>query len=397
MRSLRLIAAGTLLAAAASPALAQDLGERLQVHGSLNAAYAQSDSLPSFGIPKTGTTNYRAFVLQFRYQLSDDDAIVTQFLNRRLGTSPLQAANPDVQVNWAYWQRKHGDWTLRVGRNPMPRGFFNETRFIGTVLPLFRTGASVYGETLETIDGLVVSRRADLGAGFNLEAHAFGGGSRINVLFPSGTTVSVVDSRLEKFFGGQVFVTTPVPGTRLGGFVGSYEIGNVNPYRQNTYLLSAEAVYDRAYIRAEGTRFTTAKSTIEGRSYSEQQASRVDYLAGYVHAGVKLLPTVTLISELNSARTRIFLPEIPVPGVGPTRFPDAAQADRDLAIGASWAITPTTIVKLEGHEARGYNYDVPVIGVNPTFIGVPPALRPATLINPWRRNRYVIASLAVSF
>ena len=397
MRTLRFLAAAAVVAVGTTPVLAQDLNERLQIHGSLNAAYAQSDSLPSFGIPKTGTTNYRAFVLQFRYQLSDDDAIVTQFLNRRLGNSPLQAANPDVQLNWAYWQHKEGDWTLRAGRNPLPRGFFNETRFIGTVLPLYRTGPSVYGETFETIDGLVLSRRADFGAGFNFEGHAFAGGSRINVLFPQGNTVGLVDIRLEKFVGGQVFLTTPIPGTRVGGFFGTYNVGSVNPYRQNTYLVSAEAVYDRAFFRAEGTRFWHSESSIAGRPFNEQQGNRIDYLAGYVQAGVKPLSKLTLITEFNSSRTKIFLPEIPIPNVGPTRFPEAFQHDIDAAIGASWAINPTTVVKLEGHQARGYAYDVPVISVAPGFAGTPPALRPVTNINPWRRNRYVIASLAISF
>jgi hypothetical protein len=397
MRSRTTAAILSLLAVAAAPLTAQDLGDRLQIHGSLNAAYAQSDSLPSFGIPKTGTTNYRAFALQFRYQLSEDDAIVTQFLNRRLGNSPLQAANPDVQLNWAFWQHREGDWTLRVGRNPLPRGFFNETRFIGTVLPLYRTGPAVYGETFETIDGLVLSRRGEVGAGFNFEGHAFAGGSRINVLFPSGQTVSLIDIRLERFIGGQLFLTTPIPGTKLGGFFGTYNVGQTDPYRQSTALVSAEAVYDRGYIRAEGTKFWHSESDLVDRSYNDAQGDRINYTAGYVQVGVRPTDKLTLISEVNSSRTKIFLPEIPIPGVGPTRFPEAFQNDVDVAYGVSYAVSPTTVVKLEAHQSHGYGYDVPVISVAPGFAGTPPALRPVTNINPWRRNRYVIASFAVSF
>ena len=78
---------------ATNTAAAQEaLGDRLSIHGSLNAGYGKSDGLPVFGINQDGTTNYRAIALQFGYKTSDKSRVVTQFLSRDLGTSPLQAA-----------------------------------------------------------------------------------------------------------------------------------------------------------------------------------------------------------------------------------------------------------------------------------------------------------------
>ena len=45
------------------------LGDRLTIHGSLNAGYGKSDGLPVFGINQDGTSNYRAVALQFGSKL----------------------------------------------------------------------------------------------------------------------------------------------------------------------------------------------------------------------------------------------------------------------------------------------------------------------------------------
>ena len=51
------------------------LGDRLTIHGSLNAGYGKSDGLPVFGINQDGTSNYRAVALQFGYKLGDTNRI----------------------------------------------------------------------------------------------------------------------------------------------------------------------------------------------------------------------------------------------------------------------------------------------------------------------------------
>src|SRR5690242_11593938 len=81
-----------LLAISAAAASAQNLPDRLELHGSLNAGYGRSKELPAFGLPLTGTSDYRVFTLQGRYSLTENDQLVAQVFNRRLGTSPYVGA-----------------------------------------------------------------------------------------------------------------------------------------------------------------------------------------------------------------------------------------------------------------------------------------------------------------
>src|SRR3954447_26738599 len=98
-----LCAALLLVAGSASMVPAQSTPDRLELHGSLNAGYGRSHDLPAFGLPVTGTSDYRVFTLQGRYSLTENDQLVAQVFNRRLGTSPYVGALPDVPMQWAYW------------------------------------------------------------------------------------------------------------------------------------------------------------------------------------------------------------------------------------------------------------------------------------------------------
>ena len=146
------IAACVLLAM--SPALASAQDDKLSIHGSANIGYGKTDGLPYFGLNRDGTSDYRAIALQFGYKISDKDRVVTQLLHRNFGTSPLKAIQPTVEPVWAFYEHRFDNGTsVKLGRNPLPRGLFNEVRFIGTLLPFYRVGSAVYGETLEFLDG----------------------------------------------------------------------------------------------------------------------------------------------------------------------------------------------------------------------------------------------------
>ncbi len=192
MRNFRLLLA--LVAAALSQpisASAQSAESPFEFHAARNTAVGRARDLPVVGIPTYATWDYRTAMLQFRYKDSDHDQFVLQLLNRRLGSSPLQAAIPDVAMQWAFWQRR-GSWgALKVGRAPMPRGIFNEIRFVGTVLPFFRPSFEIYGEGRETVDGVVFARRQQLGNGFSVDVNAFAGSNevRTQVITASGNCI----------------------------------------------------------------------------------------------------------------------------------------------------------------------------------------------------------------
>lgn len=368
--------------AAMTPGTARAQEDRLTVHGSLNAGYGKSDGLPVFGINQDGTSNYHAIALQFGYKLSDKSRVVTQILSRDFGTSPLQAAEKAMFPVWAFYEQKFDNGvSMKIGRNPLPRGIFNEVRFVGTLLPFYRVGSAVYGETLEYLDGAVVSKTFDLTSGFKLEANVFGGGSDLKAIVPGTSgTVSVYKVRLESLFGTQLWLSTPIKGVKVGQFLGSY----INTPRASlaeaqrgprtlSSLTSVNGTWSKSFARGEFETFTSSKAGVDSR-----------YAAYYVQAGVTPIEQFTLAAEYSSTTNRINLPS-------PFK-PFDLNLGTDAAIGGTYHASSLVAFKLEGHKAEGYTFDVPVPTVLTTTA---PPLRGYGA--PRKTAYYGIASIAVSF
>lgn len=377
IRTIRLaaLAASLLLT---SPVLAQgSAAERLTVHGAVNAAWGKSDGLPTFGIDKDGTTNYRAIALQFGYQIDDNDRVVTQFLNRWNGTSPLNATEKGFAPVWAFYEHTFENGTkVKLGRNPLPRGLYNEVRFVGTLLPFYRVGRAVYGETLEQIDGVVVSRPFDLGD-WRLETFGFAGGFDLRAVLAEASSVNVLQQRLENSVGGQVWLNTPVEGLRVGAYAHSYyytpRLSRPDSLRSDgnlTWMASAEYARPRYFVRGEMTEFA--------------QGGTRQYQGWYGQVGVKPVESLTLATEYQEATYRVALPA-PVPAVD-------LPMTKELTIGAVWSRSANVAFKLEGHRVVGYDFDTAV----PTII--PPTAPPFIAgIAPASKSYYVLASVAITF
>jgi hypothetical protein len=71
---------------------------KLTVHGFLSQAYGRADGETAFGIPNTGTTDYRTAALQFGYGLTDKDRLVIQLGHQRIGVADEGAFLPDVSL-----------------------------------------------------------------------------------------------------------------------------------------------------------------------------------------------------------------------------------------------------------------------------------------------------------
>src|SRR5215212_1792338 len=102
--ALATVAALTSIGTAAT-AGAQDAASKLSVHGYLTQGAAVSDSSKVVGISKQGTTNYRRAALLMRYAQSPRDAFVIQVAHRALGDSPTMNFEPDVKLDWAFYER----------------------------------------------------------------------------------------------------------------------------------------------------------------------------------------------------------------------------------------------------------------------------------------------------
>ncbi len=360
---------------------AQD--DRFSFHGSVNAAVGKSDGLGVFGIDEDGTTDYRAVAMLFGYRISDKDRVTTQLLHRRIGTSPLSASEPAVSAVWAFYQHRFDNGTtVKLGRNPLPRGIFNEVRFIGTLLPFYRVGASVYGETLEYLDGAVINRAFDLGESWRIDASIFGGGFDVRAVLPTAEGSQVIKLRGEQAAGTQIWLYTPIDGVRVGAFVTNYLQTPsaslpeaMRPDRSNTTLYSFDAVREQGFLRAEYTAF-------DGRSPA---AGKNHYDSWYVLGGVKPTEKLTLAVEYSESNTRVNLPS-PIE-------PITVPLTKDLGIGGAWAVSPTLVFKLEGHRQEGYGFDTAVPTIVPPTSGPPfrASLAPAG------KAFYGLASFAVSF
>jgi hypothetical protein len=371
MRSSRTLLALVVAALGQPLTVAAQSGESpFEFHAALNAAAGRASDLPVVGIPTFGTWDYRTAMLQFRYKVTDKDQFVMQLLNRRLGTSPLQAAIPDVAMQWAFWQRR-GSWgAVKVGRSPMPRGIFNEIRFVGTVLPFFRPSFEIYGEGRETVDGAVFSRRQALAAGFSLDLNAFAGSNEVRTQVITAAGNSIRAFRGNNLKGVQGWLNLPVGETRVGAFFADYDINSDTATgTRGEILYSAESrVIPRTVVRGEALRIYGTGPAQERRSYSTE-------------AVVSLTEKVDVSGQYSWTDNRIFQ-RAPLQNVD-------VRATEDAAIGATYRIGGGALVRLEHHRVNGYAFDrfVPLLtNVNNLPIIAAPS-----------KGSYWLGSFAVSF
>jgi hypothetical protein len=335
--------------------VAQDTEDKFIVHGYLSQAYARSDGLPVFGITKNGTWDYRVLSLQGHYALTNKDRLVVQLRNRRIGNN---LANDDgVVVTWAYYNRDIGPFSAKVGRVPMPFGLLNEIRFVGTLLPFYRAPGRFYIEGIETIDGVSLSHKLQ-GEVWGLESTIYGGGIAYNASLTEPGGAYLFKTRVEDNYGVHMLLTTPIPGIRLGATAIRFQIPLPNDTTANAgYVGSVEGVFERFFVRSE------VQSLFLKRYFSGAD-ERQDFL--YVQGGIKLAEPLWLNAQWEA-------------GVYKDPGFQYRQTD-DVAIGLSHALESNLVIKLEGHRAKGYFFDV---------FRAPPT--------PPGKSVYGIASLSLSF
>lgn len=359
----------TLLAATADGAAAQINSEHLEIHGAVNAAYGRSSRIPVLGIPTWGTADYHNLMLQLRYHVNDRSQVVFQVLNRAVGISPLDAVLPDVAMHWGFYQYK-ADWgTVKVGRAPMPRGLFNEVKFVGTVLPLYRPAFEIYGEGRETVDGLVYSKWWRLDNGVALQANGFFGSDKIRtqVVTSTGTTIRAYDG--DRLGGGQLWLQLPFYETRFGVYGARYDINATTPPgTASEVLLSAESKLPLATLRAEA---------LQANGRNPQQDRQT--VTGQVVAHAR--EWLDVVGEWTQTKGTIFQD-------APLRNLDVTTT-RDAALGMTVRLTTGGLVRAEYHDVRGYAFDraVPFLSTVGTTTTVAP---PST-------TAYWLVSYAFSF
>jgi hypothetical protein len=343
------------MTAVAHPAAAQSgVAERLQIHGFLTQAAVSATDLQIHGIPADERTlDYRMAALQFRYGLSDNDNVVMQLGHRRLGQSMLTAQQEDLQLKYAFYQRRLGDFSVRAGRVPLPGGIFNETRDVGTLLPFYRAPASFYMEGIETIDGLVGSHYLSLGA-WSVESAISVGGLDVVVPVYSPEGGTLLEMRLKNVLGGELWLTTPLPGVRVGAFAQRWDTEDGPDQEEWLWSASAEGERGRATVRGE---------------YRQMKIGTLEMTSYYGQASVRVIGGLHVNSQLERQESHVGTP------VGTMSY----TGTRDAALGLSYELSPNVVFKFEGHDMKGSAFDS---FVNP--------MQPAT-------TKYYISSVSVSF
>lgn len=335
-----------------------DGGAKLAIHGYLSQAYAFSDPYQVLGIPKDGTADYRTAALQFRATMSDKDAFVIQFSQERLGQSPVMKTKSEVDLDWIFYERRITDsLSVRAGKVKIPFGIYNEVRFVGPALPLFRAADVFYGEgsfTFETVNGAVLSSKLFAGHRFSLDVDLYGG--EWSFLQEDNATRARAQG-----VGGQIWLKTPLQGLRVG-FAGhrstaSNVLGAPEGAKQNRnkWAASLDGNFARFRVNVE---------------FEEDSFGSGDFEAGYALASFRLSDKLSLTAQFSRSHLELG------PPVGL-----ATELGRDYAVGLSYACQRHLLLKAEHHWASGHTFETPDAG----------------LFKPSLATQYTILSLATHF
>lgn len=349
---------------APAPAADETPTEKFTIHGYLTQGFGETNGEQILGIPESGTTDYRRAAVLLRFTPTAKDALVVQLAHRRLGESPSMAFEPDVKLDWAFYERKLGqDTSIRVGRIPQPMGLLNETRYVGTLLPFYRAPYNFYQEgsfTSETVDGLALRHATSSAKSWSAEISAYAGGFSMIESSDSG----IVKPRAENLIGGQLWLNTPVSGLRFGVGAQRFDLHGtaiVSDHEDSwkNYYASGEYVGSKVKLRSEYRKTQIHDASVNFETY-------------YVYGGVNVTSRLGLHGQFDTSKL-----DIPAGGA---RF-EVAKYYEDWTVGTTFAIRPDVVVKGEYHWAESQLLETHVL----------PLGAPSRPVN------YGIVSLSVSF
>ena len=332
-------------------------GVKIFLNGYLTQAYAISDGNQILGIPKQGTADYRTAAVQMRADMTPQDTFSVKLRHERIGESPYQAFQPEVALDWLFYQHRFDDSVIRVGRVKIPFGLFNEVRDVGALLPFYRAPADFYGAgsfTTETVDGALVNHSFDFGRGWQLDGDVYFG----NWEFVANESEGVFRSKARNTLGVELRLATPLTGLQLsvGGMdfkVVKEEVLQTVTTPSKSYHVSLEESYRRLVARVE---------------YKYRHTADAKIASGYVQMGFRL--TDKLTANVQMERFHLVIEELP----------SGVDQDKDCALGLSYAFRVGLVLKLEHHWNRGFGQEPP-----------------SSIFGPKHDTRYGILSLATSF
>lgn len=380
----------------AGTAAAEGWKDKFQFHGFLTQAYAVADYTKGgptpieviLGIDEDGTADYRFLALQARFEASPKDLIVVQLSSRKLGNSPINKIEDDIELDWAFYQRRLTDNTnLKLGRIQIPLGIFNEIRDVGTILPFYRPPFNFYREgsfTSETVDGALLHHTFFNESDWPLSVDGFYGEYELveQAVFVPDDPPAIAKAKNVR--GMQIWLNTPYSGLRvgLGGQrrnISEGQEGIFRPFGGETkfkeWYASLELPTDKYIIRAEHRRLN---GILDSPIF--KFASDATNNTSWVQFGYYFTEKIHAFAQWETSR---------VTQSSASFTHDVTTEDRtDVGISLNYRFTSNVVLKAEYHEVDEEEF-VP-IDVSGQVLLVP--------INiPFPDGSYSILSLALSF
>ncbi len=377
---------------------ASEWTKKFQIHGFLTQAWADASYTEGgpepfeieLGIPEDGTTDYRFLALQFRYQIGAKDLMVVQLSSRRLGESPTTQVEDEIELDWAFYERRLADHTsIKVGRIQIPLGIFNEIRDVGTILPFYRPPFTFYNEgsfTSETVDGLAISHTFWPQSDWSLETDVYGGQWELIEAGVFDPTAPPAIATAEDAFGAQLWLNTPI-GIKLGwGFqqrdVTGGQEGVFRPVGEATRFgdqyVSLDASFNRFVARAE---WRNLGGTLDSPLFGF--ALRSFQTVYYIQLGYHFTDKFSL--WVQSERSEV--------DQTADLFTEEQNFDlrTDDGIAVNYAFSPNVVLKAEYHENEAELGAFQPVFIPPASFGLQP------IVQSFPDGNYSIVSLAVSF
>ncbi len=325
-----------LLAASlgASRAVAEDGGQRVEIHGLGGWAYGNSDGNIYLGGTEEGEYNNANLALNVSAQPQERLAIVGQ-----VEWHIEDQGETAVEIDFAFAEWRFSDAArVRVGKVKQPFGISTEVFDVGTLRPFFALPQALYGPLGFVAEGYLgagLTGRVESRRGWALEYDAYFGGQVVEeyeapevVLF--GVPVSGEGTHSETtrdMAGGRLTLVTPFE-LRLGasGYSGKTHDGG----RRSGYGAHAEYVSGAWSLRAEWA-----------RENSPEHRKRAAYAEAARRFGRHWQVA------LQYGRLRSALRALPTPVE-----PGLLQHD-ELALGLNYWVTPGFVLKASYHDVDG--------------------------------------------
>lgn len=344
---LRWWAVAMVLVITALPAIAQDFGESVEIHGFGEWAFGDTDGNSFLAGSKDGKYDNAAFALNVTANPSERLTVVAQM---RLDASDN---NDDIELDYAFAGWMFNDaLQLKVGRVKHPFGIYGEIVDVGTLRPFQLLPQSIYGGnglTARSYNGAGLTGSTDLGSNWGVDYDLYVGQIEGDFQVP-GLLSTVPDLFLEPLvnvgfevadtFGGRLTLTTPVDGLSFGisAYTGKDQLNialeGILRVDRTVYLVGAEYLTERLSLRSEWAH-------LENETQFESDA-------WYVEAAVMLNENWQLAGRWDDFDLVLDVDR----SILPPFFSQLENHD-EVAFGVNYWFSPGFVLRLNYHQIEG--------------------------------------------